>query len=119
MCFPFLQAESQLCVFLFFKLSRSAAAASASLAMKAFDDFATEIDIRVAHINAQVGMGAPLEEVAGEQARALLNTFSQLDGIGLAVVTDVSNHLQASGVWDRTQLAAFSACLRANVRRDL
>ena len=77
------------------------------------------IDERVAHIHAQVGLGANLEEVAAEQARALLQTFSQLSRIGLGVVTEVSNHLQTNEVWDGSQLAAFSACLRSNSNNRL
>ena len=78
------------------------------------EDLIRDIDERVAHIHAQVGLGANLEEVAAEQARALLQTFSQLRRIGLGVVTRVSNHLQTNEVWDGNQLAAFSACLRSN-----
>ena len=77
------------------------------------------IDERVEHIHAQVGLGAELEEVAAEQAKALLQTFSQINGIELGVVTRVSNHLQTNEVWDRSQLSASSVCLRANATNRL
>ena len=96
------------------KLSRSATAASAPLAMTTFEEFANDTDSRVAHISTQVDMGASREEVVGEQFKALLSAFSQASHIELDVTTKVSQHLQATGMWDRNQLAAFSACLRAN-----
>ena len=82
--------------------------------MTTFEEFAIDIDSRVAHINTQVDMGASREEVVGEQYNALLNAFSQANGIELDVTTKVSQHLQGTGMWNRHQLAAFSACLRAN-----
>ena len=78
-----------------------------------------DIDQRVAHIHAQVGMGVTLEEVAAEQAGALLRTFSQTNRLQLGVITQVSTHLQTNGVWSRAQLSEFSACLRANADNRL
>ena len=78
-----------------------------------------DIDQRVKHIHAQVGMGATLEEVAAEQAGAILRTFSQTNRIDLGVITQVSTHLQTNGVWSRAQLSEFSACLRANAATRL
>ena len=73
----------------------------------------SDIDRRVEHIDAQVGLGAAKEVVAQEQAQALLSSFSMLTHVELDVVTAVSKHLSSKSIWTRTQLAAFSACLRA------
>ena len=78
-----------------------------------------DINDRVAHIHAQTGLGADVAEVTAEQSRALLRTFSQLKGIEIGDITRVSNHLLTNAVWDRNQLSAFSACLRANITKRL
>ena len=70
-------------------MSRSAAAASASLAMTTFEEFAIDIDSRIAHINTQADMGASREEVVGEQFKALLSAFSQASDIELYVTTKI------------------------------
>ena len=103
-----------MCFSLVARCAAVAAASAPNERMDVAEDLIRDIDERVAHIHAQVGLGTSLEEVTAEQARALLQTFSQIGRIGLGVVTRVSNHLQTNEVWDRSQLAAFSACLRSN-----
>ena len=88
----------------FCKRSPMAAAASAPPALNTFEGLAAEIDRRVSYI----------EDVAGEQHTALLSIFSQASGIDLDCITRVNQHLRATDMWDRSQLSAFSACLRAN-----
>ena len=78
-----------------------------------------DIDERVLHIHSQGSPGAKVEEVATEQAKALLQTFSQVGSIDLGVVTKVGQHLLKVGVWSNCQLSAFSACLRANATARL
>ena len=73
----------------------------------------------VAHIHAQVGLVADLEQVAAGQAKALLQTLINICRLELGVVMRVSQLLQASEVWGRSQLTAFSACLRANADNRL
>ena len=77
------------------------------------------IDDRVADIHTQVGMGIKREQVAAEQAAALLQTFSEVGRIEIAAITKVCSHLQTNAVWSRSQLEAFSACLRANATTRL
>ena len=81
--------------------------------MTTAEELIRDIDQRVAHITAQVSLGADRDEVSAEQAKSLLATFSKLNGLELPVVTAVSKHLQNIGGWDRDKLAAFNACLRA------
>ena len=76
-----------------------------------------DVDRRVRHIQAQVRLGANEKEVVAEQSRALLTAFSMLPHFDLDGVTAVSNHLANNGMWSRTQLSAFSACLRAAANR--
>ena len=82
--------------------------------MNTFDAIAADIDTRIEHINGAVACGAKREDVVSEQFTALLNAFSRAHGLDLACITRVSEHLRASEMWDRRQLAAFSASLRAN-----
>ena len=71
--------------------------------MTSADALIADINMRVEHIHAQVGLGAVREDVVDEQSKALLGTFSKLSGIELEVVTAVSNHLSSrSGVESHT-----------------
>ena len=71
------------------------------------------------HNRAQVGLGSHMEEVTDEQGQVLLKRFSQLGEMQLSDITKVSKHLQLSDIWTGTQLAAFSACLRASASNRL
>ena len=72
-----------------------------------------DIDRRIAHISAQVAMGADKDEVVDEQYHALLGVFPMLHGVDLDAISRVSNHLVAQDLLFRPQLLAFSASLRA------
>ena len=87
--------------------------------MDAGEGLIREIDERVAHIHAQAQLGANVDEVAAEEAKALLHTFSEIGPIEFGVVTTVSKHLQTKEVWFPHQLSAFNACLRANATNPL
>ena len=60
-----------------------------------------------------------MEEVTDEQGQVLLKRRSQLGEMQLSDTTKVSKHLQLSDIWTGTQLAAFSACLRASASNRL
>ena len=105
-----------MCFSLFVAMCAAVAAASAPTA----ETLIADIDRRCELIVAQGGLGAELDEVAGEQAKALLQTFSQIPRISLEDVTRVSKHLKGKGEWwTRSQLTAFSVCLRANATTRL
>ena len=78
-----------------------------------------EIDERVAYIKAQESLGASPEAVTAEQAKSLLATIAGRDKMEVKTSTKVAAHLKSFGVWDMTQLAAFSACIRANTVQRL
>ena len=88
-------------------------------AMSTAEGLITDIDTRVDHIRAQVGMGSTMEEVTNEQCEVLLNRFSELGEMQISDITRVSYHLQSSNIWTRSHLAAFSACLRASASNRL
>ena len=75
-----------------------------------------DIDRRVAQMTFEVRLGARHEEASDRQTKELLAILSQLESIELPHFTAVSTHMQSNGVWTRTQLAAFNACLRLALR---
>ena len=88
-------------------------------AMSIAEGLISDIDTRVDHIRAQVGMGVSKEVLANEQCEALLNRFSELGELPISDITRVSYHLQSSNIWTRSHLEAFSACLRASASNRL
>ena len=88
-------------------------------AVMACEQLIADIDQRVAHITAQVALGADREEVIAEQYQALLAVLSMLHRVDLDTVSRVSKHLVAVDTFSRPQLLAFSASLRAGAATRL
>ena len=99
---------------IFSRLHQPFAAASAP-AMATAASMIANINARVEHIKTHVKLGAAHEDVAAEQFKALLLEWSKLERLGLNTVTEVCKHLESTDAWNRTQLTAFSACLRAGI----
>ena len=76
-----------MCFSLFASCAAVTAASAPIAGMTTAAALIRDIDDRVAHINAQMDMGASREEVVGEQFKALLHAFSQASDIELDVTT--------------------------------
>ena len=71
-----------------------------------------DIDARSEHIAKMVSMGSTQADVVAEQYSELLSSLSVLCVTDVSEISRIGQHLVDADVFSKTQLFAFSACLR-------